>query len=269
MAGLLSQVFGGGAVTAPTLPTYNPQSAETGFLAQNFGAAENQSNAMTSGTSAANLSSFTSGLDTVDPGALSGMNAEQTLGNTLLSGSMGALPSWAQQYLNVGQEQGAENAASRGVGAFSQNGQSGMNQFMGRNAMNLVNMGAGFANTAFGESTGIVNATKYQANPMDFLLTPGQFQQAGEFNTQIGDQQAQDNAAASNYNSNNSPAGAAIRTGLSDLVYLAGAYLSKGGAGNVPSQSSSTSSSYDGGGSGGGGIGSGSGGISMGMFGGG
>lgn len=241
MANLLGQIFGGNPQTAPTLPTYDPASAETGFLGQNFGLAQQKSNDMTTATSAANLGSFTSNLNTVDPGALSGLNAEQTLGNNLLSGNTSALPSWAQQYLNLGQQQGNENAAARGVGAFSQNGISGVNQYKGNNAINLINLGANFANTAFGQSTGIVNATKYQANPMDFLLTPGQFQQGQEFNTQIQDQQAIDNAAVTNYNSSNSPLGSALRTGLSDLVYLAGAYLSKGGAGNVPSQSSSTS----------------------------
>lgn len=229
MADLLASIFGGGSQVAPQLPTYNPQSAETGFLAQNFSAAQGKSNDMTAATSAANLSSFTSGLNSIDPGAISGMNSEQSIGNSLMNGNMGALPSWARQYLNLGQQEGNENSASRGVGAFSQNGMSGVNQYKGNNALNLVNMGANFSNNAFGQATGIVNATKYQANPMDFLLTPGQFEQGQEFNTSILDQQAIDNAAVTNWNNNNSPLGSAIKTGLQDVVYLAGSFL--GGSG--------------------------------------
>lgn len=200
-------------------------------MGQNFGANQAVSNNLTKNTSAANLNTNLAGLNQVDSGALAGINDQQTLGNSLLSGSMNALPSWAKQYLNTGQRQASENAVGRGVGAFSDNAQSGINQYLGNNAMNLVGFGSQLASSASNQSQGIVNANMFRNDPNSGLLTPGQFMQAGEFNTGIQDQQANDNAAVTNYNNNNSPLGSAIKTGIQDLTYLAGSFLGSAGKG--------------------------------------
>lgn len=231
MADLLASIFGGGSQVAPQLPTFDPKKAQGAFLSQDFGKSQSISNDITKNTSAANLGAFTTGLNSIDSGALTGINAEQNLGNSLLAGNMDSLPDWAKSYLNTGQRMGAESAIGRGVGAFSDNGLSGVNQYKGNNALNLVGMGANLAERASLASTGIVNANMYRNDPWSTLMTPGQFQQAGEFNTGILDQQANDNAAVANYNNNNSPLGSAIRTGLQDLTYLAGSFLGSAGKG--------------------------------------
>lgn len=231
MADFLASIFGGGSQTAPDYKTYDPASAQKQFLSQDFNADQAISNNLTKNTSAANLGTFTSGLNTINPGALTGINAEQNLGNTLLTGSGAALPSWAKQYLNNAKMAGNENAIGRGVGAFSDNGISGVNQYVGNNAMSLVNFGSNLVNQASGSSTGIVNSNMYRTDPYAGLMTPGMFQQAGEFNTGIQNQQADANAAVSNWNNNNSPLGSAIRTGLQDLTYLAGSFLGSAGKG--------------------------------------
>lgn len=229
MADLLASIFGGGSVQAPVMPTLDVSQVGTQFANQDFSKIQGISDALTKNTSAANVGAYTSNLNTVDPGALQGLSAEQTLGNNLLSGSTSSLPSWAQAYLNKGTQQGAENAVGRGVGAFSANARSGVNQFQGNNALSLINLGSNLTNTAFGQANSIANATTFMNNPNQDMLTPGQFLQADQFNTQIQGQNAVNATAAANYNANNSPLGSAIRTGLSDLVYLAGSFL--GGSG--------------------------------------
>jgi len=230
MANLLASIFGGGSQQAPVMPTYNPATAQMGFLGQDFAKNQAVTNNLTANTSAANLSTNLAGLNSLDSGAVAGINEEQNLGNSILSGSTAGLPSWAQTYLNNGARQGAESAVGRGVGAFSSNGISGANQYMGNNVMNLLGFGSQLATGASNQAQGIVNANMYRADPMSGLLSPAQFQQAGEFNTGILGQNAVNSTAAANYNANNSPVGSMIRTGLQDLTYLAGSFL--GGMGN-------------------------------------
>lgn len=239
MADFLASIVGGGKQTAPQYQTYDPLKAQSQFLSQDFGKAQGISDNLTKNTSAANLGAFTTGLNQVDSGALAGINAEQNLGNTLLTGSGSALPAWARQYLNDAKMTGNESAIGRGVGAFSDNGISGVNQYVGNNAMNLVNLGAQFSNAASGQAGGIVNSNMYRNDPNSDLMTPGMFQQAGMFNTGIMNEQANANAAVSNYNRNNSPLGSAIRTGLSDITYLAGSFLGSHGMGMGGGSSSS------------------------------
>lgn len=231
MANLLASIFGGGSQVAPQLPTYNPETASTQFDAQDFSKAAGSANLLTNLTSTGNLATNMQGLNTLDPGAITGLQNEQALGNSLMSGTSGQLPAWARTYMNNASMQGSESAIGRGVGAFSDNAISGTNQFVGRNALDLVKFGTSLTNDASGQAQGIVNANMDRVNPMDGLLSAAQFQQAGEFNTQIGDQQATDNAAVTNYNNNNSPLGSAIRTGMQDLVYLAGSFLGSAGKG--------------------------------------
>lgn len=231
MSDLLASVFGGGSQQAPVLPTYDPSKVQGQFLSQDFAKNQAVSDSLTANTSKSNLSTNLTGLNTVDSGALAGINAQQQLGNTLLAGSGADLPAWAQAYLNTGQRKGAESAIGRGVGAFSGNGLSGVNQFLGNNAMNLVGFGSQLATGASNQAQGIVSSNMYRSDPMAGLLTPGQFMQAGEFNTGIQGQNAINATAAANYNANNSPLGSAIRTGLQDLTYLAGSFL--GGAGKM------------------------------------
>ena len=262
MGNFLAQVFGGGSVTAPNLPTYDPSTASTQFQNQNFGAAENTANQMTSSMSAGNLNTALTGLGTIDPNAVAGIDEEQNLGNTLMSGSGSALPAWAKQYMNNAQMTGSESAIGRGVGAFSSNGQSGVNEYVGNNAMNLVNMGAGLANNASSQANGMVEQNMYRADPMAGLLSASQFMQAGMFNTQIQDQQAEDNTEVANYNANNSPLGNMTRTALQMLASLVGSKMGDSALGNSfstsgnnqdgPQQGSSSGGSS--GGSGGGGM---------------
>lgn len=253
MADLLASIFGGGSQTAPVMPTVNTGGIQQSFLGQNFGAAQSVSDAQTKNTSATNLATDITGLNTVDSGALSGINEEQTLGNNLLSGSASALPAWAKNSMNDALRIGSESAIGRGVGAFSNNGLSGVNEYVGNNALNLVNLGAGLANNASTQSQGIVNANMYRADPNMGLLSPGQFLQAGEFNAGIQGQNAQFAAAAQNFNNNNSPLGNAIRTGLSDITALAGSFLGSG-ASAMPAGNSGSGGGVStlGGGSGGG-----------------
>lgn len=236
MANFLASVFGGGSQTAPKLQQYDPTEYQNMFLGQNFGQSQGISNGITANTSAANLDAYTTGLNKVDPSALAGINATNELGNNLLTGSLDSLPSWAQNYLNTGARKGAESAIGRGVGAFSANGLSGVNQYKGNNAIGLVQFGANLSNQASGQASNIVNSTLYKNDPWSTMMTPGQFQQTGMYNNQIENQQATYDTAVQNYNANNSPIGSAIRTGLQDLVYLAGSYLSKGGNSPAPKQ---------------------------------
>lgn len=229
MANLLASIFGGGSQQAPTMPTYNMGQAESQYQGQNFAGEQSISNNLTANTSQANLSTFLGGLGQVDSGAITGINAEQHLGNNLLTGGTSALPSWAQNYLNQGQRQGSESAVGRGVGAFSGNGLSGVNQYEGNNALTLLGLGKSFADSASSQANGIVNSNMYRNDPNNQIFSPSMFQQAGEFNTGILGQNAVNATAAQNYNNNNSPLGSAIRTGLTDLTYLAGSFL--GGAG--------------------------------------
>lgn len=229
MGNLLASIFGGGSQTAPQYQQYDPTKAQSQFTAQNFGGELVAGNNITSTTSAGNLSTFLTGLNGVDSGAVKGINAEQQLGNTLLSGSGAALPQWAQTYLNNSKMQGAESSVNRGVGAFSANGQSGVNQYVGNNALNLVQLGAQFAGNASNQAGGIVNSNMYRFDPLNAIQSSGQIQQAGEFNTGVANEQANANAGVTNYNNNNSPMGNMFRTGLQDLSYLAGSFLGSGG----------------------------------------
>jgi uncharacterized membrane protein YgcG len=272
MAGsLLAQVFGGGSQVAPQLTTVNPNAAEAGFLGQNFSEIQNLSNSLTSNTSAANLATNLTGLNTVDPGALTGIQEEQTLGNGLLGDNASGLPAWAQQYMSTAAMSGNQAAIGRGVGAYSGNALSGVNQFLCENAMQLVGMGSQLANNASGEAQGIVNQNMYRQNPMDLMLNPGQFLQAGEMNTGILNQQAVDNAAVTNYNNNNSPLGNMLRTGLQMGASLLGSFLGDNGLGSSMNVSNGTGGpmggSYTSGGGGGGGSSGGGGMGGMGMLG--
>lgn len=231
MAGLLAQIFGGGNVTAPVMPTVNPAQAGTDFANQNFGQIQGISDSLTKNTSAANVGAYTSGLNTVDSGALTGLNEEQDLGNNLLSGSASALPAWAQTYLNQGSTRAAEGAVGRGVGAFSSNALSGINQYKGNNALSLVQFGSQLSGDAFNKANSIAGATTFMNNPNNDLLSPTAFSQMEEFNTGIQGENATTAAAASNYNANNSPLGSTIRTGLQTLTYLAGSFLGSAGKG--------------------------------------
>lgn len=214
---------------APQLPTYNPATTQSQFLGQNFSGEQAASNAVTKNTSAANLTADTTGLNSIDAGALPGINAEENLGNSLLSGSLSGLPDWAKTSINNAQMQGAESAVGRGVGAFSGNGISGINEYMGNNALNLINTGAQLSSNASQQAQGIVGSTLYKNDPWNSMMSTSQIQQGDELNTQIGGQQATDNAAVTNWNNNNSPLGSAIRTGMQTLTYLAGSFL--GGSG--------------------------------------
>jgi len=229
MASLLGDIFGGNPQTAPVMPTYNPLQASNLYNQQNFGKAQNESNQITTATSANNLATNITGLNTLDSGAITGINEEQNLGNTLLSGSTAALPSWARAYLNDGQRVASESAVGRGVGAFSDNGLSGANEFLGKNVMQLLGFGSQLASGASQEAQGIVGSNMYRSDPMAGLITAGQFQQAGEFNTQIEGENAVNATAASNYNATHSPVGSAIRVGLDTIATLAGDFLGGGG----------------------------------------
>lgn len=229
MADLLASIFGGGSQTAPQYQTYDPQSSVKSFLGQDFDSELKANNNVTATTSAGNLSTFLTGLNSVDSGAVQGINAEQTLGNNLLSGSASALPSWAKTYLDNSKMQGNESAIGRGVGAFSNNGISGVNQYVGNNALNLVNMGAQLSGSASTQASGIVNSNMYRSDPSNSMLTIPQLNQIGEFNVGVQNQQADANAAVDNWNRNNSPLGSMIRTAGNTIVTLAGDFL--GGAG--------------------------------------
>lgn len=231
MADLLASIFGGGAQTAPDYKTYDPQSSVKSFLGQDFAGEQAASDATTKNTSAANLSTFLTGLNSVDAGVVQGISAEQNLGNTLLSGSASALPAWAKTYLDNGKMQGNENAQARGVGAFSDNGLSGVNQFQGTNALNLVNMGAQLSGQASQQASGIVGSTMYKNDPTNDMLTIPALNQIGEYNNSILNQQADADAAVNNWNSNNSPLGSMIRTAGQTVVYLAGSFLGSAGKG--------------------------------------
>jgi len=257
---LMASIFGGGSQTAPVLPTINPNAIAGQFLGQDFGKATNIANTMSTSVSNNNLSNDIAGINRVDSGALTGLNARQTLGNGLLSGDSSALPAWAQQYLNDGARQGAESAVGRGVGAFSSNGMSGVNQFMGNNALQLVGFGNQLSTGASQEAEAISGRSQQRFNPTDFLLNPGQFLQAGEFNAGIQGQNEIAKTTALNYNRNNSPLGNAFRTGLSMVASLAGSYLGDPSLGQAFSTSSNGASgpiggSYGGGSGGGGGAG--------------
>lgn len=261
MSNFLASVFGGGSVQAPVMPTLNAGAIQGQYLGQNFSAAQNISNQQTQQTSQTNLNQNLAGLNQVNPGALQGLNQEASLGQGLLSDSASGLPAWAQTYLNNAQRQGDESAVGRGVGAFSGNGQSGVNQFLGNNAMNLVNQGANLTNSAFGQEQNLVNANMYRADPNSSLLTPGQFLQAGELNTGILGQNAVAQATATNFNNNNSPLGNLTRTGLSMLSSLAGSFLGDSSLGSSLSTSGNGGSGPIGGSyGGGGGVGGGGGG---------
>lgn len=231
MADLLASIFGGGSQQAPVMPTYDASTASKQYQSQDFGKAQQISNDLTKNTSANNLSTFLTGLNGVNSGAIAGLNERQDLGNSLLSGSGSGLPSWAKNYMNDALRQGSESAVGRGVGAFSNNGLSGVNEYVGNNALNLIGLGNQLSTGASQQAEGIVGQNMYRADPTAGLLTPGQFQQAGEFNTGILGQNVVNQTAAQNWNNNNSPMGAAIRTGLQDLTYLAGSFLGSAGKG--------------------------------------
>lgn len=262
MAGLtLSSVFGGGAQVAPQYSTLNPSTVQNQYLGQNFAGELNQSNNITQSASAGNLSTNLAGLNSFDPGAIQGINAEQNLGNTLMTGSSSALPAWATTYMNNAKMQGAQSAQNRGVGAFSGNGISGTNQYVGNNALQLVNMGAQFAGQASGQAQGITNANMYRNDPNNAVMSMPALSQIGEFNTGIQNEQANANTAVQNYNDNNSPWGNMTRTALQMVASLAGSYLGDSSLGNSFSTSGNGSggpiqgaSSGSGGGSGGGGM---------------
>ena len=235
--GLMAQVFGGGSQVAPQYSTLNPSTIQSQFLGQNFAGEQQASNNITANTSQANLSTNLAGLNQVDSGALQGINAEQNLGNSLLTGSASQLPGWAQTYLNKAQSTGAEGAVQRGVGSFSGTGISGINQFAGQNALQLVGMGANFANSASQQSQGIVNANMYRNDPNNSIMSIPELSQIGEFNTGIQNQQANANAGVTNANNNNSPWGNMIRTGLQTVGSLAGSFLGDSSLGSAFSTS--------------------------------